>query len=523
MPSYDDTTGDQVANRAIGHGWLIPTSARRWHACAMRPLLLPLALALALVLALLPTAALTQSAGEPLVSLEVGGSPLIVGEGDRLAARVTLAEPAELRLRAVDHDGRLVRELFEGGRDAGVLNEGWFGRGTGGDFVARGPYRIIATATAASDGRVERAEAWVTVADRAIYPVAPELITVLVDPGHGGDYDGAVGPDGTREADLNLDIGRRLARMLEGAGVNVVTTRTTDANVNTPPEERTDDGIIDYDDELAARPDMANLARADLFLSIHNNTAVNTSVGGPSTFYFDERPFGARNARLARIVQEEMVAALTEAVGGGWEPYDHGALIYPYYVLRGYDPPRLRRPTQMPGVLSEGLFLSNPWELALLRRPDVRAAIAAAYFDAIGKYLARRGAHVGYELVDGPTEPVPAGEPVTYQVELQNKSNEAIRGWNIKVLAVEAPDRYVSRIRDAVTVGEVEIPRLGPGEREVLDVEISAPDGGEWTLLFDARDSRGTRAAEMGVPPLQARLDVVAPESSASPSASPEA
>ena len=100
--------------------------------------------------------------------------------------------------------------------------------------------------------------------------------------------------------------------------------------------------------------------------------------------------------------------ALADVVGGDWEPYDHGALIYPYYVLRGFDPPRLRRPTQMPGVLSEGLFLSNEHELELLKRPRVRAAMAVAYYDAVARYLARRGAHVGYELVAGPVEAVGA-------------------------------------------------------------------------------------------------------------------
>ena len=153
------------------------------------------------------------------------------------------------------------------------------------------------------------------MAERAVYPRRPGFITVAVDPGHGGALSGAVGPDGTREADLNLDIGLRLARMLEGAGVNVAITRTSDAFVNDPPVERTGDGVVDDDDELAARPDVANRARADLFISIHNNIAVNESVGGPSTYYFDERPFGARSARLARVVQDEMLAALARHRG----------------------------------------------------------------------------------------------------------------------------------------------------------------------------------------------------------------
>jgi N-acetylmuramoyl-L-alanine amidase len=499
----------------------------------MRRLPLTLVVALLAALASLPVPALGQAAQGPLIELAITGSPLVAGEGGKIGATVTLAEPADLRLRVVDFDGRTVKELFEGPRDAGVLAEGWFGRDEAGARVPRGPYRIVATATptatstagGASDRRMERADAWVTVADRAVYPKAPELITIVVDPGHGGDYDGAVARDGTREADLNLDIGLRLARMLEGAGVNVVITRTTDANVNTPPEDRTGDGVIDGDDELAARPDMANAARADLFLSIHNNIAVNTSVGGPSTFFYDERPFAGRNARLARIVQDEMVAALSGAVGGDWKPHDHGALVYPYYVLRGFDPPRLRRPTQMPGVLSEGMFLSNPRELALLKRPAVRAAMAAGYYEAISKYLARRGAHVGYELVDGPVGPVAAGAPLRYRVDVRNQGSETIREWRLKVHAVKAPSRYVGRIRDAATVGETELPILRAGERRTLELEVAAPEPGEWMLLFDARDRDGTRAAELGSPMLQVPLDVAepVPTTSPDPTASPEA
>ena len=478
----------------------------------MRRSLLALALALMMALAIVPLGALAQESDAPLVAIEVSGSPLIVGEGDKVDAVVTLSEPADVRLRVVDFDGRTVRVLHDGPAAAGELAAGWFGRDADRAWVPRGPYRIVASATADSDGRTDRARGWVTVADRAIYPRAPEFITVLVDPGHGGDFSGAEGKDGTREADINLDIGLRLAHMLEGAGVNVVITRTTDENINTPPQERTGDGVIDIDDDLAARPDMANQARADLFISIHNNFAVNTSVGGPSTLYFDERPFGGRNARLASVIQEEMLAALGESVGGDWEPYDHGTIVYPYYVLRGFDPPRLRRPTQMPGVLSEGLFLSNPFELRQLKRPAVRAAMAGAYYDAVSKYLARRGDHVGYEFVEGPAEPVAPGAEVSYRVEVRNHGHDTIKDWRLKVIAVKAPARYVSRIRNAVDVGLVELPNIKAGQSEVVEVTGTAPAAGDWMLLFDARDRDGKRAAELGSPPLQVRLSVVDPE-----------
>ena len=219
-----------------------------------------------------------------------------------------------MRLEVVDFDGRLVRELFVGARESGKLTRSWAGRGDDGERVPTGPYRIVATAAAETGASSEQAEAWLSVADRAVYPPQPGFITVAVDPGHGGPLSGAVGADGTREADINLDIGLRLARMLEAAGVNVVITRSDDVFVNEPPMERTGDGLIDDDDELAARPDMANTARADLFISIHNNMAVNESVGGPSTYFFEERPFGARSARLARLVQAEMMAALRRHV-----------------------------------------------------------------------------------------------------------------------------------------------------------------------------------------------------------------
>ncbi len=477
----------------------------------MHRLSLRIIAALSLLL-LLPVPAAGQGDAR-LAALSVTGSPLIRGEGEPVEVSVTLEQAADLYLRVVDFDGRVVRELSSNERDMGTFVERWWGRDAEGERVPSGPYRVLATATdpATADGAPIDAEAWVTVADRAVYPRHPGSITVAVDPGHGGSLSGAVGSDGTREADINLDIGLRLARMLEGAGVNVVITRTTDAFVNEPPLERTGDGVIDDDDELAARPDVANLARADLFVSIHNNHAVNESVGGPSTYYFDGRPFGARSARLARLVQEEMVAAL-DGISDGYQPYDHGTLVYPYYVLRGYDPPRLRRPTQMPGVLSEGMFLSNERELRYLKRPSVRALMATAYYDAIAKYLVRRTTHVGYQLIGGPDGPITAGDTISYQVEVRNQGNETLRDWRLGVAAFPALEHYIGRIRRGTPVGEVPIPRLDPGEVSTVDIEVTAPEpGADWVLLFDARDDDGRRAADMGSPMLQVRLSTLAP------------
>jgi len=456
--------------------------------------------------AVAPAATIGQAVADTGLALSVRGSPLLVADDEgAIEVTVSLDEPADLRLRVADFDGRTVQELFDGRRPAGTLKRTWRGRGEGG-IVPEGPYRIVAAASpldAPTGAPALRAEAWITLAERALYHKAPGLITVALDPGHGGSLDGAVAPDGTREADLNLDIALRLARMLEGSGVNVALTRDSDRDVNDPPADLTGDDVIDETDELAARTDVANLARADLFISVHNNIAVNESVGGPGTFFFDERTFGDRSKRIARIVQAEMLAAQRAVRTGDWQPYERGPLIYPYYVLRDYDPPRLLRPTQMPGVLSEGLFLSNPRELGLLKQPRMRQAMAVAYYDAIARYLARRGSHVGYRLLAGPAEAV-AGEVASFEVEVRNQGSEPLRGWELVAAALPAPSRYIGRPRARAVLGKSRIPRLEPGETAMLSIDVEAPaPGQDWMLLFDARDRNGRRAALDGSPVLQ--------------------
>ena len=489
----------------------------RLRLTSWRTTLATITLGLLVAMTTLPTAG--QSTGEAGLELDVSPSFLLRDrDGARVRATVTLAGPADLRVRVTDPDGRTVRKLFRGLRPAGTLARSWDGRDTRGEIVLDGAYRIVAdiaspASSAVADSGLQLAEAWVTVADRRVYSPHPGFITIAIDPGHGGSLDGAVGRDGTREADLNLDIGLRLARMLEGAGVGVALTRSSDRNVNEPPLDLTEDGVIDETDELAARPDIANRARADLFVAIHNNSAVNESVGGPSTFYVSERTFGQRSARLARAIQAELVAALDGIRAGAWQPYDHGALEYPYYVLRDFDPPRLLRPTQMPGVLSEGLFLSNPRELRLLRQPRVRQALAAAYYRAIAEYLAARGDHVGYAPVSTPLEAM-AGETVTFEIEVRNQGTRPMRGWRLAAYAVPAPADYVARLGAGAPVGERRIPPLGPGQKVRLRVKVAAPVRGQsWMLLFDARDETGRRASRLGSPPLHVPFTTLEPGS----------
>jgi hypothetical protein len=174
----------------------------------------------------------------------------------------------------------------------------------------------------------------------------------------------------------------------------------------------------------------------------------------------------------------------------------------------------------MPGVLSEGMFLSNERELRYLKRPGVRARMAVAYYDAIAKYLERRTTHAGYELVAAPDAAAVSGETVAYALEVRNGGNETMRDWRLRASAYPAPSRYIGRIRPDTSSGEARIPRLEPGESAIVEIEVTAPEpGGDWMLLFDARDRDGNRAAGMGSPMLQVPLTTVDP---APPSPGPD-
>jgi hypothetical protein len=165
----------------------------------------------------------------------------------------------------------------------------------------------------------------------------------------------------------------------------------------------------------------------------------------------------------------------------------------------------------MPGVLSEGLFLSNPQELRLLRQPRVRQTMAVAYYEAIGRYLARRDSHVGYRLTDAPGGAL-AGEQVTLGVEVRNQGSATMRGWDVVVGALPTESPSIGRARAGVAVGRQRLPAIAPGGSVEVDVVVTAPaHGARWTLLVDAEDASGSRASRSGSPRLTLPLSILEP------------
>jgi N-acetylmuramoyl-L-alanine amidase len=219
---------------------------------------------------------------------------------------------------------------------------------------------------------------------------------IVIDPGHGGHDTGTIGPTGLREKDVVLDVGLRLKKLLEQkAGYEVVMTRSDDTFI--PLEERTA---------------VANEKAADLFVSIHANASHDHGARGIETYYlnFTSTPEALEVAARENATSQESVhqlqdlikkIAMTEKIEESEEfarqvqrevyrrtsqlsgqQRDRGVKKAPFVVLIG---------ANMPSVLAEISFLTNPRDEKSLRRSDYRQKIAEALLQGILDYVNNLG------------------------------------------------------------------------------------------------------------------------------------
>jgi N-acetylmuramoyl-L-alanine amidase len=216
--------------------------------------------------------------------------------------------------------------------------------------------------------------------------------TIVIDAGHGGHDPGSSGRNGLQEKDLVLDVALRLEKMIRAQlGAEVIMTRATDVFI--PLEERTA---------------IANSRGADLFLSIHANSSRNSGARGIETYFLSfaqdshaeavaarENAVSAATMKdlqnlvkaitlnskidesrdFAASVQEAMVDRIRDVAPA---VQDRGVRTAPFYVLIG---------ANMPSVLAEISFVSNPQDEKLLRTPEHRDRIAESLFDGVRDYL----------------------------------------------------------------------------------------------------------------------------------------
>jgi N-acetylmuramoyl-L-alanine amidase len=186
---------------------------------------------------------------------------------------------------------------------------------------------------------------------------------VVIDPGHGGHDPGAVAPDGILEKDIVLNIAKHLQGFLNQAAVHTILTREGNDSVKPAPGRSF---LGSKRQDLIERAEIANRAKADLFISIHCNSFPQSIWSGAQTFYY---PGQAESKRLAVVIQSELVRRLG--------PNRRQANAGDYRVLKD---------THMPAVVVEVGFLSNPREARLLADPSYQKKVAEAIYWGILRY-----------------------------------------------------------------------------------------------------------------------------------------
>jgi len=224
-------------------------------------------------------------------------------------------------------------------------------------------------------------------------------LVVAIDPGHGGQDPGAVGPTGKREKDITLAVARELARQVNATpGLKAFLTRDTDVFIPLP-----------------MRAQKARSAKADIFISIHADAAENRAATGSSVYVLSTK--GASSQRARWLADKENAADL---VGGVRLQQTEGTLANVLldlaqsgymkasedaagHVLGGlkrigknHKPAIERanfavlRTSDMPAMLVETAFISNPDEERRLMDPAYQRQIAGAVLDGVHTFFSRQ-------------------------------------------------------------------------------------------------------------------------------------
>jgi N-acetylmuramoyl-L-alanine amidase len=215
---------------------------------------------------------------------------------------------------------------------------------------------------------------------------------IVIDPGHGGHDTGTIGPNGLEEKDLVLDVGRRLGKLLQTRmGADVIYTRKDDTFI-----------------PLETRTSIANQEQADLFVSIHANSSRDRDARGVETYYLnftssaEALDVAAReNAASDKSIHElqdlvkkialkekieesrEFASDVQRSLHSGLAAKspgirDRGVKKAPFIVLIG---------ANMPSILAEVSFVSNPGDERRLQTSDYRQRIAESLYRGISKYV----------------------------------------------------------------------------------------------------------------------------------------
>ena len=237
---------------------------------------------------------------------------------------------------------------------------------------------------------------------------------VCLDPGHGGPDAGfqpilTDAPPDFNESVLVLQHAWDLEARLKLQGYQVVMTRRTDTAVNADGRDVNGDGKTARDvregtrnygeiDELQARINVCNDAKADLLVSMHVNGYTTSDPQGPETWYTREREFGDLSYEFASLAYRHLKEQLANigyelpAVERGVLPdttanVDNEHTEFEHFIVLGPEVRGHVKPSLMPGAIVETLFISNGYDADFLASPIGRSAIVSAYENAIIEYF----------------------------------------------------------------------------------------------------------------------------------------
>ena len=391
-----------------------------------------------------------------------------------------------------------------------------------------------------------------------VFPPNPGEIVVAVEAGHGGCLDWGVpdpeerGPEFSEKA-ITMAVARALADLLAADGVRPILLRDGDEALagdhypalgceGEPFRDVNGDGIAGFGpdvpeatrtrDELQARLDRANLAGADVLVSIHVDSITDASgnllpIARTETFYTDETPWGVPQAKeLAAAVQASLVAEMDDAAA--YERQDRGINAHNLYVVApplleptAERPDPLRQPTRgalMPAILVEVGTITLPAEHELLLSEAGLQAAARGMFDGLAAWFSDRELAGRVALAAVETGRLPGavpGEGSPFRAERLPDGPLALRITNTGSRAWEAGGRLLAATvasdapylygvpADVAPIGP-ELPALAQGESVVVALaEGERPEGSG--LAWFSLSIGSENLADHGSPALQLR------------------
>jgi N-acetylmuramoyl-L-alanine amidase len=219
-----------------------------------------------------------------------------------------------------------------------------------------------------------------------------EIDLVVIDPGHGGENFGSVGPSGYTEKEFNLEVARKLRRALERAGIDVILTRNDDVLVT-----------------LETRTEVANSVGADLFVSIHANGYRSGEASGFEVYFLspplddESRTVAAMENASAGIISVDGLQPDDEVAFILWDTAQNEFVVESSHLAQLVDEElgiRLTIPNRgvkqanfvvlkgayLPAILVETAFITNPREEALLRDEAFQETVAEGIVEAVMRF-----------------------------------------------------------------------------------------------------------------------------------------